>query len=84
MLGYVMDGKSDKAFSGLKRRIAAEGNALKLAAGSELVESGLSRAIAKSIANTHLGETEHDLATHSLRLFHVVLPVDRSHEGVQI
>lgn len=84
MLGYVMDGRSDKAFGGLKKRIEAERNALKLAAGSELEKSGLSHVMAKAIANTHLGETEHDLTTHRLRLFHMVLPVDQSHEGVQI
>jgi hypothetical protein len=84
MLGYIMDGRSDKAFSGLKSRIEARQNPLKLTTGSELVTSGLSRAIAKGIAGTHLGETEHDLSTHHLRLFHLVLPVDRKHKGAHI
>jgi hypothetical protein len=84
MLGYVMDGKSDRAFSGLKGRIEARRNPLKLATGSELVTSGLSNAIAKGIAGTHLGETEHDLSTHHLRLFHLVLPIDRKHKSARI
>jgi hypothetical protein len=37
-----------------------------------------------AMTGTHLGETEHDLTTHHLRLFHMVLPVDQKHQGVQI
>lgn len=84
MLGYVMDGQSSKAFSGLKERVKAQRAVLKLAADSELTESSLSHATIKGMANTHLGETEHNLPTNDFRIYHMVLPVDHNHEGVQI
>lgn len=75
MLGYVMDGKADAAWSGLKQRIELQRTPLKLIDSSKLVQSTLSKAITNAMANTHLGETEHDLDTHHLRLFHLLLPV---------
>jgi hypothetical protein len=84
MLGYVMDGRSDHALTGLKKRIEARRNALRLVNGSELAKSGLSSSIANAITGTHLGETEHDLSTHRLRLFHLVLPVHSQHLGTQL
>lgn len=76
MLGYVMDGKADGAWSGLEQRIELQRAPLKLIDSSKLVQSALSRAIANALANTHLGETEHDLDTHHMRLFHLLLPVN--------
>jgi hypothetical protein len=70
-----MDGKSDKAFSGLKKRIESHRTALKLVTGSEFVESDLPYTATNAMTGTHLAETEHDLQTHRLRLFHLVLPV---------
>jgi hypothetical protein len=81
MLGYVMDGKADAALSGLEKRIDAQRNPLKLAGSSSLAKSGLSKAIAKGIGGTQLAETEHDLTTHRLRLFHLLLPVRSGHKG---
>src|SRR5262249_54355884 len=52
MLGYVMDGKTNSAWSGLEQRIEVQRVALKLIKGSKLVQSVLSRAIENSMANT--------------------------------
>jgi hypothetical protein len=76
MLGYVMDGKADRAWSGLEQRIELQRASLKLLDSSKLVQSVLSRAIANALANTHLGETEHALDTLHLRLFHLLLPAN--------
>jgi hypothetical protein len=75
MLGYVMDGKTDGAWSGLEQRIEVQRAPLKLVDSSTLLKSPLSSAIANAMATTHLGETEHDLDTH-MRLFHLLLPVN--------
>jgi hypothetical protein len=84
MLGYVMDGKSNEAWGGLEKRIDAECDSLRLVEGSRLAKSALSKAIAKGMAGTHLGETEHDLETHHLRLFHLLLPVRYGFRGSRI
>ena len=75
VFGYVMDGKANTAWSGLGSRIDAQRNPLKLVGGSRLTKSVLSKAIAKGIDGTHLGETDHDLGSYRLRLFHLLLPV---------
>ena len=77
MLGYVMDGKADGAWSGLEQRIELQRTPLKLIDSSKLIQSVLSKAIANAMEGTYLGETEHDLDTHILRLFHLLLPVNR-------
>lgn len=76
MLGYVMDGRTDGAWSGLEQRIELQRTPLKLIESSKLVQSVLSRAIASAMTSTHLGETEHNLDTHHMRLFHLLLPVN--------
>jgi hypothetical protein len=76
MLGYVMDGKVDSAWSGLEQGVELRRTPLKLIDSSKLVKSVLSNAIANAMDGTHLGETEHDLDTHHLRLFHLLLPVN--------
>jgi hypothetical protein len=76
MLAYVMDGKSDIAWNGLEKRIEDRRMPLKLTDGSRLVTSVLANAIANATKGTHLGETRHDLDTHHLRLFHLLLPVN--------
>lgn len=75
MLGYIMDGKSDVAWTGLGRAIEDRRLPLKLVASSKLAESTLSRAIAKGVKGTRLGETQHDLSSYRLRLFHLLLPI---------
>ncbi|MEA2818063.1 MAG: hypothetical protein QOJ86_67 [Bradyrhizobium sp.] len=76
MLGYVMDGKMAGAWNGLEQRIEQQRTTLRLIDGSKLVKSTLAKAIASATAGTHLGETEHDLDTHHIRLFHLLLPVN--------
>jgi len=75
MIGYVMDGNADAAWNGLEKRIEVQRAPLKLIDGSKLAKSALAKAIANATEYTHLGETEHDLQTHQLRLFHLLLPV---------
>ena len=84
MLGYVMDGKVDTAWDGLAQRIEVRRSPLKLIESSKLAKSVLSKAIAKGMEGSHLGETEHDLETHHLRLFHLLLPVRCGHDGAQV
>ncbi|MEY2466469.1 MAG: hypothetical protein QOD03_990 [Verrucomicrobiota bacterium] len=75
MLGYVMDGDTTKAWNGLIARIEDRRNSLCLSESSKLSESALTKIAGKGIAGTQLGETLHNLKTHSLRLFHMLLPV---------
>jgi hypothetical protein len=75
MLSYVMDGNSDKAWDGLVKCIEGRCSSLKLVESSKLAQSILSKSIANGMEGTLLGETQHDLGTHSLRLFHLLLPV---------
>jgi hypothetical protein len=76
MLGYVMDGKSDDAWSGIGKQIESQRIALKLSAGSSFARSALPRLVLeRAVVGSHLGETDHDLMTHRLRLFHLLLPV---------
>ena len=65
MISYVMDGKCDKAWNGLEERIESQREPLKLIADSRLAKSKLSRAVAKGVDGTHLGETEHDPTRHT-------------------
>jgi len=78
MLGYVMDGRSDDAWSGIGKQIERQRNVLKLSAGGTFAASTLSNVLHQALAGCHLGETDHDLGTHHLRLFHLILPVQIS------
>lgn len=82
MLAYVMDGKCERALSGLEKRIAARREPLKLVKGSKLAKSVLSDSIKNATIGTHLAETEHDLSTHRLRILHLILPVHFGFSGV--
>jgi len=75
MLGYIMDNKSDKAWAGLKKCIESRRRSLRLIKGSQFAKSALSHSIANGMQGTSLGETAHDLRSHQLRLFHLLLPV---------
>ncbi len=75
MLGYVMDGNTGKAWTGLAGRIQAKRNDLCLRAAAQLVESSLKRHTEFGLPGTRLGETQHDLSSRALRLFHLLLPV---------
>ena len=75
MLSYIMDGNSNKAWSGLERRIDIRRKSLKLVTGSKFVTSNLSWTTKNGMAGTHLGETRHNLQTHKLRVLHLLLPL---------
>src|ERR1035441_10229988 len=74
MLGYVMDGDTPKAWSGLATRIEGRRQELKLGASSKLTKSKLSHIEASGMSGTLLGETAHQIG-YKLRLFHLLLPV---------
>ena len=74
MLGFVMDGETGKAWSGLASRIEDRRQRLKLEGSSQLTRSKLSRIEACGMPGTLLGETEHQIG-YKLRLFHLLLPV---------
>ncbi|MEJ0088471.1 MAG: hypothetical protein WDM80_01725 [Limisphaerales bacterium] len=75
MLGYVMNGDTGKAREGLVKRIDERRDLLCLSVDSQLSQSTLAHTVNKGMTGTWLGETLHDLKTHSLRLFHMLLPV---------
>lgn len=78
MLGYIMDGRSSRAWTGLEKRINSRRKPLKLTQSSRLANSSLSQAVVSEFQGTYLGETVHDLETYDLRLFHLLLPVRQS------
>jgi hypothetical protein len=73
MLAYVMDGDNDKAWRGLEKRIFSQRDALCVL--SALNPSDLTSALDACVSGTRLGETMHNLQTHILRVFHLLLPV---------
>lgn len=76
MLGYVMDGKSNEAWNGIGKQIESQRSALKLSTTCTFAASKLSKsALERALKGSHLGETDHDLGSHQLRLFHLLLPV---------
>jgi hypothetical protein len=75
MIGYVMDGKCDKAWRGVERRIESGRQTLRLKIKSKLEESTLSLWVTRGMKGTQLGETNHRLGTFRLRLFHLFLPI---------
>ena len=74
MLAYVMDGLTDKAWSGLVKRIKARRKTLRMAQSATLARSTLSHAIS-STSGAHLGETGHSLKKRQFRILHLILPV---------
>lgn len=74
MLGYVMDGDAPRAWKGLEKHIKSRRVKLRLKKNSQLLESQLISAVANGRPGTHLGETDHDLDDHALRLYHLLLP----------
>lgn len=77
MIGYVMDGDTKKAWIGLATRIEAKRDELCLIAASQFIESSLRHHIECGFSDTRLGETQHNLVSHTFRLFHLLLPVRR-------
>ena len=75
MLGYVMDGEAGEAWNGIGNQIESQRVPLKLSSGSSLTRPKLLNVLDRALDGSQLGETNHDLATHHLRLFHLLLPV---------
>ena len=82
MLGYVMDGNTNKAWSGLVTSIDAKREDLRLLASSQLMESGFKKQMKAGSLDICLGETEHALVSYALRLFHLLLPVRQGADSV--
>lgn len=78
MLGYVMDGNIEKAWNGLVASIDSSRTELRLPASSRLVKSPFKAQIRAGSLAICLGETEHALVSHALRVFHLLLPVSKS------
>ncbi len=68
MLGYVFDGKIDKARSGVDRSIRNKAEVLKMKSPSGLTRSTL-------LADTPIDETGHDLAGRFFTIYHVLVAV---------
>ena len=81
MLGYVMDGDIEKAWTGVATRIHARRDELCLPAKSEFIESSLKHHVACGAPGTQLGETQHNLTSHILRMLHLLLPVAQRKVG---
>jgi hypothetical protein len=81
MLGYVMDGNTGKAWSGLVKSIDSKREYLRLLASSQLVESEFTKRVKAGPLGICLGETEHALVSCGLRLFHLLLPVRQASDS---
>ncbi|MFH0725600.1 MAG: hypothetical protein V2B19_04485 [Pseudomonadota bacterium] len=68
MLGYVFDGKIDKARSNIDKSIRKNAVDLKLAHPGQLVRSPI-------LAGMHVDETRHALIARSFTIFHVLFSV---------
>ena len=77
MLGYVMDAETDKAWIGIGKQIESQRDVLKLSQSCTFAKSALLNVLEKALDGSYLGETDHDLETHHLRLFHLLLPVPK-------
>jgi hypothetical protein len=75
MLGYVMDGDTEKAWSGLTKNIGSKRAELRLSGAESLVASTILLNMKDSLVGTRLGESLHNLTTRQLRLFHMLLPL---------
>jgi hypothetical protein len=75
MLAYIMDSQSTRAWAGLKKRIELQRRQLRLVKQSQFGESKLSACASRGRQGTLLAETTHELTSHRLRLFHLLLPV---------
>lgn len=77
MLGYVMDANTERAWLGLKAKIAAKRDELRMSSDSLLVQSPLSsKVVQNGLIGTMLGETLHNWKQRNLRMFHLLLPVN--------
>jgi hypothetical protein len=81
MLAYVMDGDTDRAWTGVSACIEAKREELQLRTPHKFAESGLKHHIKSALPGTRLGETQHELVSHFLHLLHLLLPVRPSLAG---
>jgi hypothetical protein len=81
MLGYVMDGNIEKAWTGVAARVHGRRDTLCLPTKSEFIESSLKHHVACGVVGTRLGETQHALTSHLLRMLHMLLPVAQRKAG---
>ena len=77
MLGYVMDGRSPLAVTGLGTKIDEKKIDLKLSPNTSFGLSGLAQLPPTAVSGTFLRETSHLLSTHTLRMLHLIVPVDQ-------
>lgn len=77
MLGYVMDGRSHDAVNGLGTKIEEKKVELKLSPNTSFGPSGLAQIPPTALSGTFLRETSHHLSTHTLRMLHLIVPVDQ-------
>ncbi len=73
MLAYVMDGLTDKAWSGLVKRIEAKRTVLRITSSGGLALSPISGAVIGT-PGAHLGETRHAFKKRQFRMLHLILP----------
>ncbi len=68
MLGYVYDGKKDKAHADIDRQIQEKAKKLKLKEPKKLLPSTL-------ILHQRIDETKHDLGNRPFTIYHIFLAV---------
>jgi len=68
MLGYVFDGVTDKARSGIDRYVKSKAKELKLKSPKRLMRSQI-------LPNKPIDETRHDLGKRSFTIYHIFLAV---------
>lgn len=68
MLGYVFDGETDKARSGVDRYVKSKAKELKLKFPKRLMRSQI-------LPNKPIDETRHDLGKRSFTIYHIFLAV---------
>ncbi|MBI5591540.1 MAG: hypothetical protein HY881_13765 [Deltaproteobacteria bacterium] len=68
MLGYVFDGKIDKARSSIDKSVRKKATNLKLAHPGQLIRSPI-------LAEMHIDETRHELSERFFTIYHVFIPV---------
>ncbi len=74
MLGYVMDSDTSRAWRGVGAKIQQRRVSLVVAKDSQLMASTIVDVMENAKPGTCIGETTHDLKSHSLRMFHLLLP----------
>jgi hypothetical protein len=77
MLGYVMDGDTTGAWNGVATHLQEKRAELRLSLNSQLIDSTIVELDNSAKSGTRVGETAHNMTSHELRMFHVLLPRTR-------